>query len=87
MPYISKDKRVFYDTLLSGLGVGGFKKKGDFAYFLYAAAKYYLNNRLKDYTNIHDCIYTYESVADELKRRLLHPYEDERREENGDIPL
>jgi hypothetical protein len=59
--------------------------KGDLTYLLYVLAKRYIQLKGKSYTHISSAISSLIDAAEELRRRELNPYEDEKIKENGDI--
>ena len=45
----------------------------------------YLKKRGKSYTVLNEIVGVLEQVKDEFQRRVVHPYEDKKRMENGDV--
>ena len=82
MPYIPKWRREILDPIVNMMAdkvVGG---DGDLNYVLFKFAKYHVPhnyNSIKNYcAELNEC-------ANEIRRRILAPYEDERKNEHGEI--
>jgi len=86
MPYIKKVERAFFDEQLDDLGLHRMDK-GDLNYCVTKLALYYIKVHGKSYTNISDATSALVDAADEIKRRLLGPYENQKIKENGDLEL
>lgn len=99
MPYITQDKRSALDEIveaMSGVYVAykhtphggiktqkeGIKVDGDLNYLLFAFCKRHVKPSYNNYKNF--CGELNECVA-EIRRELLAPYEDQKKEENGDV--
>ena len=55
---------------------------GDLNYILYKFAKYHIKPSYKNYKNF---LAELNEAAEEVRRRLLVPYEEKKMKENGDI--
>jgi hypothetical protein len=86
MPYIKKDDRPFFDTHLNSIGPHT-TSKGDLNYCVTQLALHYIKAHGKSYTNISEAASALVDAADEIKRRLLGPYENQKIKENGDLEL
>jgi hypothetical protein len=86
MPYVVQEKRPALDIVVQSMArvfkEGGIKADGDLNYVLYAYCKRYIKPSYNNYKNFRGEL---RECADEIKRRLLDPYEDEKIEENGDV--
>jgi len=58
--------------------------KGELTYVVYALALSYFKG-IESYTNISTAISSLQDAAEELRRRHLNPYEDEKIRTNGDV--
>ena len=81
MPYIAdkKDRKVF-DKIVDIFG-DFFAKKGNLNYFL---CRLFKNNAI-NYENARNFLGDLECAKLEIYRRFISPYEDLKREENGDV--
>ena len=83
MPYITKTARVALD-----LGSRKAKTPGELNYLITKLVREYIENHLVTtvtYTNLNEVIGVLECTKQELYRRVLAPYEEIKREENGDV--
>lgn len=87
MPYIPQELRTEFELALKGLEgkIGLHIKKGELTYLFYRMALRYIAMRGKSYDTISSAIGSLNDTSEELRRRILNPYEDEQREKNGDI--
>ena len=83
MPYIKKDDRLKFDTILDKLP--DFKTKGELEYCIYKLMNHYMSTREERYSNLHDTVYATIHCGDEFRRRRLDKREDEAIESNGDV--
>ena len=79
MPYIKSEDR---DRLAEGEMP---ENKGEINYMCYTLGKAYIDTHGANYQNISDAIDGIRGAAEELKRRILDPYEDQAIIRNGDI--
>jgi len=86
MPYIRKAERINFDKHLNEVGPYT-TSKGDLNYCVTQLALHYIKSHGKSYTNISEAASALVDAADEIKRRLLGPYENQKIEENGDLEL
>ena len=81
MPYVKKAKRLVLDFLVSSLAKV-IEVNGDLNYVLFAYAKRHVKPGYQNYRNflgeLNEC-------SHEIRRRLLAPYEDLKKSENGDV--
>jgi hypothetical protein len=82
MPYIKDKKRPMMDTVVELMRALDVKADGDLNYILYKYCKYYIKPSYNNYKNF--CGELTECAV-EIRRQLLAPYEDTKREENGDV--
>lgn len=89
MPYIPQEDR--YELSEEGMDdwiehvvdiIGG---KGEFTYLIYKLMSKYRARDDDSYTHLSETISAVEEAAHEFRRRVLWKYEDERREEHGDV--
>ena len=81
MPYINKDNRK---QILTGRKPQG---KGELCFLVYYIASLYIVETGTRYPVISDAIAALNDAAEEIRRRILNPYEDKKMAENGDIVL
>lgn len=88
MPYTKKEDREKFEPELKKL-IDKIKKaetaKGDLTYLVYVIALEYIKSKGKSYTNISSAISSLQDAAEEMRRQVLNPYEDEKIKENGGI--
>lgn len=85
VPYIKPEDREKYKVTIAKLlldlcGTG----KGDLNYVVSLLAWEWAKSHGGGYTNISNAIGALQDAAEELRRRKLNPYEDEKIAENGD---
>jgi hypothetical protein len=85
MPYIKKANRINFNKYLDK--VPNTINKGDLNYCVTQLALQHIKNHGKSYTNISEAASALVDAADEIKRRLLGPYENQKIKENGDLDL
>ncbi len=92
MPYIGKEARLRLDRE----GVSGKRDlirtvgeqvtcAGELNYIFFRLAKIYLETNGTNYQNMNDIVGALDNCKDEFRRRIQHPYEDEKIEQNGDV--
>ena len=81
MPYIQKEKRykLVAETLESP------ESPGELNYTITTLCNEYLKLKGVNYTNMNEVIGVLECAKLELYRRMVAPYEDVKKEENGDV--
>ena len=88
MPYIDLRYREYFDNtemaLLEAVGIGELSK-GDLNYVLTIVCKAYLARHGKSYSSFNDILGALEGAKLEFYRRVVAPYEDEKRQQNGDV--
>jgi hypothetical protein len=82
MPYIKEGKRLAMDQVVRAMFDAGVEANGDLNYILYKFAKYHVE---PGYVNYKNFLGELNEASEEIRRRLLAPYEDEKITENGDI--
>jgi len=85
MPYIRKVDRINFDKYLNQ--VPNTINKGDLNYCVTSLALMHIKTRGKSYTTISEAASALVDAADEIKRRLLGPHENQKIKENGDLEL
>lgn len=80
MPYIKQHVREFLDQ-----GVVDARLPGELNYLITQLIQDYLDNAEPSYTALNDIIGVLEAVKLEFYRRVVVPYEEQKRFENGDV--
>ena len=83
MPYIKPEKRVKYKALENLMD--GEVAKGELTYCAYKLGIDYIVLKGENYQNISDAISALTDAAEEIRRRVMFPYEDKKAFQNGDI--
>jgi hypothetical protein len=82
MPYIKKEDRSKIDEIINLMVKNNIQVNGDLNYLLYAFCKRTIHPSYNNYKNykaeLREC-------ADEIGRKLLGPYEDEKCRINGEV--
>lgn len=82
MPYIKKEKRRRFDMVVQLMKDTGVKADGDLNYILFAFCKRHV---IPNYNNYKNFLGELNESAEEIRRRLLQPYEENAIMRNGDI--
>jgi hypothetical protein len=82
MPYIYSEKRLRLDTVLDAMEEAQVLADGGLNYILF---KYCRTTVQPGYQNYKNFIAELTECGEEIRRRLLAPYEDGKRAENGDV--
>lgn len=85
MPYIKKAGRLPLNILIETLAEI-ISSKGDLNYVICELVGQLILNTKISYTQISEWIDGVDGAENELRRRLLDPYEDLKIEQNGDVP-
>jgi len=95
MPYIEKKARVLYDGLLCALinmlrtkvySQGFYKQDADIGHLNYCITKLITKAiEPKSYADMNEVIGVLESVKQEYYRRVVVPYENKKKKQNGDV--
>ena len=86
MPYIKPTGREALDDLLGrALNALEGASKGELNYFITQLVLGRLDDRGITYDELNDAVGVIECVKLELYRRVVAPYEDKKRDENGDV--
>ena len=85
MPYIAKEGRPILDIPIHVLS-NEIKSKGDLNYVICELVGQLILNTKISYTQISEWIDAVDGAENELRRRLLDPYEVLKMIENGDVP-
>jgi hypothetical protein len=95
MPYITPEKRISIDDLISD--VEGFITEqkstfekpgievGEMNYIVSRLLNAYLKNKGINYKSLNDCVGVLECAKLEFFRRLIMPYEEQKKIANGDV--
>jgi len=82
MPYIKKYNREHFDDVVDAMFNAGVQVNGDLNYILFAFCKRHIDPSYNNYKNF---MAELNEAAEEIRRRLLAPYEDEKIIQNGDV--
>lgn len=82
MPYVKPERRPALDNVVKALEVARVIANGDLNYVLYAYCVRHVRPGYNDYKNFCGEL---RQCATEIERRILAPYEDTKRAENGDV--
>lgn len=82
MPYITKEKRQKLTEITCI-----YTSVGDLNYILTCTIRAYLKQKGLSYQTCNDIVGALDNAKDEFRRRVLHPYEDGKIEDNGDVYL
>lgn len=85
MPYIKKEDRPHIDHAIGYL-LPLIQSKGDLNYTICEIVGQLILNTKISYTQISEWIDAVDGAENELRRRLLDPYEVRKMIENGDVP-
>jgi hypothetical protein len=84
MPYTPMERRPVNSTEFDAVKL---ETKGDLTAAIFDLQLRFLNTHEVSYQNISDAIASASDAADEIKRRVRDPYEDECIKKNGDFPM
>jgi hypothetical protein len=84
MPYIDPGKREWFDATFFDIDFK-IETKGELEYLIFRMMKRYMKDKEKNYTNLHNTVYSAIHCGDEFRRRFLDKREDFARKTNGDI--
>jgi hypothetical protein len=92
MPYIDHKARLRLDRegiagkrdLIHVIGTA-LESAGELNYVVFRLIKLYLEKNGTNYQNMNDIVGALDNCKDEFRRRIQHPYEDEKIEQNGDV--
>ena len=82
MPYIKQENRPTMDKVVDAMVEAGVKANGDLNYILFKFAKYHVPESYNNYKNFMGEL---NEAAEEIRRKLLAPYEEQKELENGKI--
>jgi len=82
MPYVKQERRAGLDEIVNLMKEKGIKANGDLNYVLFA---YCLRNIEPSYNNYKNYMAELNECAEEIRRRMLAPYENKKIYENGDV--
>jgi len=82
MPYIKQEDRPKMDKVVDAMVDAGVQANGDLNYILFALCKRCTNPSYNNYKNFLGEIH---ESAEEIRRRLLIPYENNKLITNGDV--
>lgn len=84
MPYIDQKTREKISIDVNFGEPEGFTV-GNLTYVLTFIVNGYVKHRGKSFQSLAEVVAALEQTKDEFRRRVIHPYEDEKRELNGDV--
>ncbi len=82
MPYIKKEKRAELESLYIHMCNDQLKADGDINYLLFRYCKEHIKPGYNNYKNFCGEL---RQCATEIERRILAKYEEEKKDENGDV--
>ncbi len=82
MPYIKPEQRSEMNKVVNLMAKLGVKANGDLNYILYAFCKRTIRPGYNNYKNFCGEL---RQCATEIERRMLGPYENLKKDENGDV--
>jgi len=82
MPYIKKAERFDMGKIVQKMADFEVCANGDLNYILFKYCKYFIP---QNYNSIKNYLGELNECVEEIRRRLLTPYEDNKIKENGDI--
>ena len=85
MPYVKQAKRPLLDTVVQAMHDAQIKADGDLNYILFKYARDIFTASGSSYKGLKNYRAELRETADEIGRRMLAPYEDEKIKENGDV--
>lgn len=85
MPYINKDSREWYASILGEVRKTTPQNCGELNYLLSSIAKIYWEKSYESYQSINDVIGALEGAKLEFYRRIASDFEDVKLKTNGDI--
>lgn len=84
MPYIKKENRLKFDTLISNLS-DEITCEGDLNYIITSLIHFEIIKKGKNYQVVNNLIGALECAKMELYRVIIGPYEDIKLKENGNV--
>lgn len=81
MPYIEQERRI---VILNDPDVH-IENTGELNYILTKIVIGYMEYHGKSYDTLSQITAALDDVKDEFRRRVVHPYEDSKKQENGDV--
>ena len=82
MPYVKQDRRPDLDMVVKLMNDVEVVANGDLNYILFAYCKRHIKPSYNNYKNFMGEL---NEAAEEIRRRILAPYEDSKIIENGDV--
>lgn len=82
MPYVKQERRADLNKVVIAMSEAKVVADGDLNYILFRFAKYHISPGYNNYKNF---LGELNEAAEEIRRRLLAPWEDMKIEENGDV--
>jgi len=80
MPYITQKRRRLINR-----GHAKPESAGELNYAITRMILDYLERQETSYQTMNDIVGALDNAKDEFRRRIQHPYEDHKKEENGDV--
>lgn len=85
MPYLTKERKAFFNEFLPvGIFYDG-SKSGELNYCLTSLCLTYLEGKAESYQTYNDIVGALESCKLEFYRRMVAEYENKKIKENGDV--
>ena len=86
MPYIKIQDRNKFESLVKSMHFVEIKTAGELNYLITQLVHSFLSQGPESYQNYNNAMGALEGAKLELYRRSISEYEDEKIEENGDVP-
>lgn len=84
MPYIKNDKREKIAPMVMAL-MKTLEDRGDYNYAISLLIHTYIQRKGMKYKNLNDAVGILECAKQEFIRTVITPYENKKREENGEV--
>jgi metal-responsive CopG/Arc/MetJ family transcriptional regulator len=85
MPYIRDFERKWIERSPGVIHARSIENSGELNYAITRLVQEYLRQHSKNYLTMNEIVGVLEQVKDEFQRRVVHPYEDVKMQENGDV--
>lgn len=85
MPYINRDRQSDFEELVKMARQQRIDNPGELNYLFSAMVLEFLRQHGFNYTQMNAVVGVYECAKDEFQRQVLHPYENEKMKQNGNI--
>lgn len=87
MPYIDQNSRKNFEDFVGKINNLGICSAGELNYLITNLCHHYIKSKKINYTTLNEVIGVLECAKQEIYRRILAGYEDNKIQENGDVSL